>query len=372
MQPEPGSAPIGCVTAIIPTYNRAALLAEAIESILAQGDAIDRVIVCDDGSTDDTAETAWSFGPSVSYLHQANAGKSVALNNALAHCTTPYIWLCDDDDIACRGALEKLVVALETTADAGVAYGNVASFRDTPQGRLLKPMPWLSRSSGDLFRRSTVEEIGPFDPDLYRSQDWDFALRTLARFRALHVDFEVFHAREHEGLRGPAKDRFAADQRRDRWDLYNRRVVANTLRGIQVERFALVPTTSGSGRVAASGHLVRFVFACRKGVWDEGFIELDAFVEHANGLADFAPDRAERAILDGLFAAGSAITRANAPIADVVAKFAALRHVSARRAFLNPVRRMLAGQGLRHIRHRRWADSLGALHLFKGTLARSA
>jgi glycosyltransferase involved in cell wall biosynthesis len=388
MQPEPRPAPIGCVTAIIPTYNRAALLAEAIESILAQGVTIERVIVCDDGSSDDTGETARSFGPRVSYLYQANSGKSAAVNNALAHCNTPYVWLCDDDDIACPGALERLVVALETTADAGMAYGNAASFRDTPQGRLLKPMAWLSRTSGDLFhrnlltnrfllqaclfRRSRLAEIGPFDPALLRSQDWDFALRALERLRALHVDVEVFHVREHEGLRGPEKDRFEASERRDKWDAYNRLVVANSLTEIEVKRFALVPIAAGPNRVAASGHLVRFAFACRKGVWDAGFLELDALLEHASALPDFELDPSEREFLDGLFSTGSAMIRADAPLARMVERFAAVRHGSARRALLKPVRRFLAGQGLRHIRHRRWAGTLGALRLFKRTLAQLA
>jgi len=388
MPPEARPAPIGCVTAIIPTFNRAALLAEAIESILAQGAAIERVIVCDDGSSDNTAETVRGFGPRVSYLHQTNSGKSIALNNALAHCTTPYVWLCDDDDIACPGALEKLVVALETTADVGMAYGNAASFWDTPQGRVVRPMPWLSRTSGDLFhrnlltnyfllqsclfRRSSLAEIGPFDPMLLRSQDWDFALRAVARLQAKHVDVEVFHVREHEGLRGPEKDRFAASERQDRWNLYNRRVVENVLSAMGLDRFALVPTAAGPGRVAASGHLVRFVFASRRGVWDEALRELEAFLEHANGLPDFVPNPAERDFVGELFTAGSAMALADAPLADVIARFAALRHGSARRALLKPVRRVLAGRGMRHIRHRRWAETLDTLHMLKRTFVQAA
>ena len=65
---------------VIPTYNRAELLSQAIESVLSQTHSNREILVVDDGSSDDTQSMVRKFRPSVSYVRQENQGKSAAVN----------------------------------------------------------------------------------------------------------------------------------------------------------------------------------------------------------------------------------------------------------------------------------------------------
>ncbi|MDX6423681.1 MAG: hypothetical protein QOI67_1152, partial [Gaiellaceae bacterium] len=71
------------VTAAITTYNRAAFLPGALESIFAQTRRADEVLVVDDGSTDDTRDVLDAYRDRVRVVHQENAGRSGARNRAV-------------------------------------------------------------------------------------------------------------------------------------------------------------------------------------------------------------------------------------------------------------------------------------------------
>lgn len=86
------------VSVIIPTYNRAHTLAEAIDSVLAQSRPAAEIIVVDDGSTDGSAELLAGYGDRIRYLRQDNAGVGAARNRGLAAASGDYIALLDSDD----------------------------------------------------------------------------------------------------------------------------------------------------------------------------------------------------------------------------------------------------------------------------------
>nr|AGU10128.1 Glycosyl transferase family 2 [uncultured organism] len=88
----------GLVSIIIPTYNRAHLVADAIRSVLAQDYPNKQIIVIDDGSTDDTRQIVSSFAE-VEYYYQANQGQAAARNAGLRWCQGEYIASLDSDDI---------------------------------------------------------------------------------------------------------------------------------------------------------------------------------------------------------------------------------------------------------------------------------
>src|SRR6185437_4610016 len=106
---EARSSATGSVTAIVPTYNRAGYLGEALSSILGQTFPPTQIIVVDDGSPDATPDVVARCGPPIEYIAKPNGGKSSALNLGLQHATEEFVWICDDDDIAEPGALAKLV-----------------------------------------------------------------------------------------------------------------------------------------------------------------------------------------------------------------------------------------------------------------------
>jgi len=188
---------------IIPTYNRASLVAEAIGSVLAQTCDNYEIIVMDDGSTDDTREVVGRFevahGGCVRYLHQKNQGKSVALNNALPHARGEFIAFLDSDDSWLPELLEWQMRAitqfgsqypcftdatyvnnphLQMTAFefAGRKYEQTLGMIDDPLGHLLGSRSGIYMQTMALHR-SLLERAGEFDSKLKVGQDTDLLFR---------------------------------------------------------------------------------------------------------------------------------------------------------------------------------------------------
>jgi len=86
------------VSVVIPAYNIEAYLARALDSVLAQTQPPDEIIVVDDGSTDQTAAVAQRYGSQVRYIYQENAGLSAARNTGIRNATCTWIALLDGDD----------------------------------------------------------------------------------------------------------------------------------------------------------------------------------------------------------------------------------------------------------------------------------
>lgn len=100
------------VSVIIPTYNRAQLISQAIESVKAQSYPAIQLIIADDGSTDNTEEIVARF-EGVEYYRQENKGQAAARNLGLRHVTGDYVASLDSDDIWQKDFLKDAVTALE-------------------------------------------------------------------------------------------------------------------------------------------------------------------------------------------------------------------------------------------------------------------
>lgn len=87
------------VSVVIPTYNCAAYIADAIESVLAQSVSPAQLIVVDDGSTDETADAVLPYLGQIQYVRQRNEGVSAARNTGLLHADSPYVAFLDADDV---------------------------------------------------------------------------------------------------------------------------------------------------------------------------------------------------------------------------------------------------------------------------------
>src|SRR5262245_3344132 len=87
------------VSAVIPTYNCARFLGDAIRSVLQQTVPVHEVIVVDDGSTDNARDVVETFGHRVRYVFQQNRGPSGSRNTGIAEATGDWIAFLDQDDL---------------------------------------------------------------------------------------------------------------------------------------------------------------------------------------------------------------------------------------------------------------------------------
>lgn len=180
------------ISVIIPTYNRAQMLARALRSVLAQTEPDWECLIIDDGSTDDTRAVVESFAePRFRYLSQANQGPAAARNNGIPAAQSPYITFLDSDD---QMLPEKLALHLEAFR-ADDQLGLLASgWKEIDaRGNLLRErLPWLTQPSLELaswlngcpvlgsaltVRKACLDQVGLFNPDLRVAEDYDLWLR---------------------------------------------------------------------------------------------------------------------------------------------------------------------------------------------------
>lgn len=117
------------VSVVIPTYNRAALLCEAVDSVLQQTYRNIEIIVIDDGSTDDTAAAMQGYGDRVRYSRRANAGVNAARNLGIKQSRGEFLALLDSDDLWAPYKIELQVELLQSFAEVGFTFSNFHIFK---------------------------------------------------------------------------------------------------------------------------------------------------------------------------------------------------------------------------------------------------
>ena len=127
-----GAAPR--IAAVVPTYDRGALVVRAVESVLAQTRPADEIVVVDDGSTDDTLERLATLpADRVRVVSQANAGAAAARNRGVAESSCEWVAFLDSDDVWVPRHLELVAAAIDATAGAADLYFGDTTFA-TPDG----------------------------------------------------------------------------------------------------------------------------------------------------------------------------------------------------------------------------------------------
>ncbi|MBY9067958.1 glycosyltransferase [Hyphomonas sp. WL0036] len=233
----------GEISVILPTFNRANMIAETLDSLIAQTRPVREILVIDDGSTDNTHDVIMRYAQKVTYIRKENGGKASALNLGLERCTGDYIWICDDDDLLEPDACERLAGALDADSTLGFAAGKHEDFTiDSRTGtRLIKP-PGLWRPSqpeeifsdlldgchifqpGLIVRREVYKQVGNFNRAFIRSQDYEMLLRIARATRGRLFPERVYLHREHAGDRGTAKERFSAKENNAKWIQFHRMI----------------------------------------------------------------------------------------------------------------------------------------------------
>ncbi|MBV6496243.1 MAG: putative glycosyltransferase EpsE [Pyrinomonadaceae bacterium] len=135
------------ISVIIPNYNYARYLPEAIESVLAQTHKNVEVIVVDDGSTDDSKEVLASFGDRIRTIFQQNQGVSAARNRGVAESNGDFLAFLDADDAFLPSKLEKQLELFRADEEIGLVH--VGMVNVDPNG--LKVLNIL-RECRDMFQ----------------------------------------------------------------------------------------------------------------------------------------------------------------------------------------------------------------------------
>ncbi len=171
------------ISVIIPVYNGEKYLAEAIESVLDQNYCPIEVIVVDDGSTDGTADVAWSFSESVHFIYQPNQGVAVARNTGIKNSSGELIAFLDADDLWAHNKLNVQVDCLLMHPNIGYILGRQQNFLELG---IDKPF-WLRKEHllNDhvgflptlMIRRRIFDKVGLFNPDYIISSDVEWFSR---------------------------------------------------------------------------------------------------------------------------------------------------------------------------------------------------
>ena len=224
---DPAAQP-GLASIIIPTFNRAELLSEAIASAVAQTHRPLEIIVIDDGSTDHTPDVIKQYqdklkqhqlktdsGITLQYHPQPNSGVASARNRGLIESRGEFLQFLDSDDFLHPQKLSLQIAALQRHPECGYLFS----------GRMFaaNPHQWPEIPSADekvidsakfycrkevwivmpgLYRRATCREIGPFSEDMTLGEDEEYNLRVLlATPKLVHLPGTFCAARNHSGPR---------------------------------------------------------------------------------------------------------------------------------------------------------------------------
>jgi glycosyltransferase involved in cell wall biosynthesis len=179
------------VSVIIPTYNRSAMVREAIASVLAQCDADFELIVVDDGSTDGTLEMLAGLD-GVSVARTEHRGVAAARNYGVTMAHAPLIAFLDSDDLWAPDKLRRQLDFMRQFPDCAISQTSELWIRDG--GRVNPGLRHLKRA-GDIFldslqtclispsavilKTDLFHSLGGFDEDLAAAEDYDLWLRTL-------------------------------------------------------------------------------------------------------------------------------------------------------------------------------------------------
>lgn len=142
---------------IIPTYNRADMIGQAIDSVLAQTSTDYEIIVVDDGSTDDTSTVLARYGDRVEVIRQDNAGPSAARNRGIAEASGGYIAFLDSDDLWFPWTLANYATAIERFKRPAGLLGTPSEFRDESELEGIAETAAQFRDWPDVFATSELD-----------------------------------------------------------------------------------------------------------------------------------------------------------------------------------------------------------------------
>lgn len=181
------------VTVIMPVYNGANYIKEAVDSILNQSFKDYEIVVINDGSKDNTEEILDGYGDKIRYFYQNNAGTSVARNLGIREARGEYIAFLDQDDVYFPDKLERCLDYFKLNADVPMVYSNMLVIDQSGK----KLYDWLLTKkyfaegyiyenllkecffcpSTVVIKKTLLLEVGGFDESVRGVEDFDLWLK---------------------------------------------------------------------------------------------------------------------------------------------------------------------------------------------------
>ncbi|MDB4754054.1 glycosyltransferase family 2 protein [Akkermansiaceae bacterium] len=211
------------VSVVVPTYNRAVMVCDALQSVKNQSYRPLQLLVVDDGSTDDTGDVVKKWADEnakddfeVRYLWQENQGGNPARNHGIAEAEGEFVAFLDSDDLWDSEKLKQQVELFIEDSRVGAVYCGVrhvdaatgkvleSTKRNYPAGDILCQIlvrDVTSPTSAYIVKRELFGKVGDFDITLQARQDWDMWIRLAAECRIGSLPSALVEYREHTGTR---------------------------------------------------------------------------------------------------------------------------------------------------------------------------
>ena len=205
------------VSVIVPTFNRAHMVTETIDSILNQTFNDFELIVVDNCSSDNTEAVIKAYTDErIRYFKHDNGGiVAVNRNYGMSQARGEYIAFCDDDDLWLPEKLEKQMLEFEKDRQVALVCTNAIIFDENGErGEFFKAgfpdsnftfesLVWRSSviCSSVLVRKSVIDDVGMMDesPEIFSAEDYELWLRIARRYRIKYIDLSLIRYRTHTG-----------------------------------------------------------------------------------------------------------------------------------------------------------------------------
>jgi GT2 family glycosyltransferase len=252
------------VSVILPTYNRAWVLKEAIESVLSQDYSHIELIVVDDGSTDSTPALLASYGDRITVLSQKNRGVSAARNIGIKKSRGEFIALLDSDDTWAQGKLSCQVEFFNKNPEAMICQTEEIWIR---KGRRVNPQKKHKKPSGMIFepslhlclvspsavmmRRELFELKGSFNEEFTICEDYDLWLRVSSTIPIYLID------KAYTIKKGGHDDQLSSLHSRDKFRILSLKALIESKELSQDQTAAATAVLKEKCRIYANGCMKR-------------------------------------------------------------------------------------------------------------------
>lgn len=197
------------VSIVLPAFNGEKYLEQAIDSVLNQSFSNWELILINDCSTDSTKSIMERYAQNDDRIRVINNEKNFkvpkSLNEGFASARGKYFTWTSDDNVLMPNMLEKLVGILDRYSDVGCVYSNMIEIDEN--GETICDSFFGNKTEADiiatgcggsfLYRKELALEVGPYDPDLFLVEDYDYWLRIYSRGKVMYLPEALYCFRMH-------------------------------------------------------------------------------------------------------------------------------------------------------------------------------